>query len=199
MTLTLPFARLNLRWNPFGEPAREDRGGLAVANLPELRPGDPVQIIGERGRGKTTHLLALAARHPGAVYECVPEDSDRFTHAPEDGGVYLLDEAQRARPGLLRRLLGRPLSVALGTHGDLSGAAGRPLRTVRAGGMEPDRLEEVLRRRIEWARRGPGPVPRVPAEAVRRLIGRHGDDVRAIEGVLYELLQEMKEPGDVQV
>lgn len=199
MTPFFPFARLNLRWNPFGEPPREERGGLAVVDLPELRPGDPVQILGERGRGKTTHLLALAARHPGAVYECVPEGEDRFAGAAADGGVYLLDEAQRARPRLLRRLLDRPLAVALGTHEDLSGAAGRPLRTVRAGGLTADRLGEILRRRIEWARRGPGPVPRVPAESVRRLIERHGDDVRAIEGVLYDAFQEMKEPGDVQV
>ncbi len=199
MTPALPFAHLNLRWNPFGEPAREDRGGLAVVDLPELRPGDPVQIIGERGRGKTTHLLALAARHPGAVYECVAEGSDRFTGAPADGSIFLLDEAQRVRPPLLRRLLARSLTLALGTHGDLSAAAGRPLRTVRAGDVTPDRLEEILRRRIEWARRGPGPVPRVPAEAVGRLIGRHGGDVRAIEGRLYDVFQELEEPRDVQV
>jgi len=199
MTPALPFARLNLRWNPFGEPARGDRGGLAVVDLPELRVGDPVQVIGGRGRGKTTHLLALAARHPGAVYECVPEEADRFTSSPADGAVFLLDEAERVRPRLLRRLLARPLALALGTHEDLSTAAGRPLRTVRAGGVTPDRLGEILRRRVEWARRGPGPVPRVPAESVRRLIARHGDDLRAIEGFLYDVFQELEEPRNVQV
>ena len=199
MILALPFAHLNLRWNPFGEPPRGERGGLAVVDLPALLPGDPLQVVGPPGRGKTTHLLALAARHPGALYECVPEGADRHSGTVPDGAVFLLDDAQRVRPRILRSLLARPVALALGTQEDLSGAAGRPLRTLRAGGVTPERLGEILRRRVEWARRGPGPVPRVPPEAVRRLIERHGDDVRAIEGFLYGVFQELKEPGDVQV
>jgi len=199
VTIGLAFAPLNLRWNPFEEPPWEDRAALAVADLPELRPGDPVQIVGGRGRGKTTLLLALAARHPGAVYGRVEEGEDRYRGETPDRGTLLLDEADRLRPRLLRRLLDRPLRLALGTHGDLSAAAGRPLRTVRAGVADPGRLEEILRRRIEWARRGPGPVPRIPPEAVRRLIARFGDDLRAIEGFLYDVFQELKGPGDVQV
>lgn len=199
MTPGLPFESLNLRWNPFGEPAPEDRAALAVADLPELRPGDPVQIVGERGRGKTTLLLALAARHAGAVYARVEEGEDRFRGRVPDGGTLLLDEADRLRPRLLRRLVGRPLRMALGTHGDLSGAAGRPLRTARAGVADPGRLGEILRRRIEWARRGPGPVPRIPPELVRRLIDRFGDNLRAMEGFLYDVFQDLKGPGDVQV
>lgn len=199
MTAGLAFASLNLRWNPFGDPPPEDRAALAVADLPELLPGDPLQIVGGPGRGKTTLLLALAARHPGAVYGCVEEDEDRYRVEVPDGGILLLDEADRLRPRLLRRLLARPLRLALGTHVDLSLPAGCSLRTWRAGVVDPERLGEILRRRIEWARRGPGPLPRVPPDVVRRLIQRFRDDLRAIEGFLYDVFQDLKGPVDVQV
>ena len=197
-TLTLPFAHLNLRVNPFGEPTVADRARLAVVELPELRAGDPLQLVGDSGRGKTTHLLALRARHREAVYERLHEEGDGCTFPPA-GTVFLLDEAQRLRPRDLRRLLALPLTLVLGTHHDLSPAAGRALRTVRVDVVGAARLRAIIDRRIEWARRGPGPVPIVDDAAIARLLARHGSDVRAIEGALYDAVQTMEEPGRVQV
>ncbi len=42
-------------------------------------------------------------------------------------------------------------------------------------------------------------MPRVPPEAVRRLIDRCGGDIRAIAGRLYDAFQELEGRGDVQV
>ena len=197
--LRLPFAHLNLRLNPFGEPPLSERPSLAVVDLPELRPGDPVQLIGDSGRGKTTHLLALLARHPGAVYERLHEGRDRCRGPAFSSGVFLLDEAQRLRPSLLRSVLAPNLAVALGTHEDLAPAAGRPLRTVRVDAVDVGRLRAIVDRRLEWARRGPGPIPVVTDAVLEALAARHGSDVRAIEGVLYDAVQGMEEPGHVQV
>ena len=66
-TLNLPFAHLNLRFNPFGEATPEERAKLAVVDIERFAqrlcaPGFAVQFIGEHGRGKSTHLLALHAR-----------------------------------------------------------------------------------------------------------------------------------------
>jgi hypothetical protein len=66
-------------------------------------------------------------------------------------------------------------------------------------GLDVTRLRGIVERRIDWARRAPGPVPEVSDDALRALIRRHGDDVRAIEGTLYEAIQSMKEPGPVPV
>ena len=75
---SLPFAHLNLRRNPFGEFSVEERAQLAVVDLePAIAHlssdvangrGAVVQVLGEKGFGKTTHLLALYSRHPGASY-----------------------------------------------------------------------------------------------------------------------------------
>jgi hypothetical protein len=197
--LRLPFAHLNLRRNPFGEPPVEARAALAIVDLPELRAGDPVQLIGDSGRGKTTHLLALRARHPGAVYERLHEGESRLRTPAPSGGVFLLDEAQRLNPADLRRLFAGSLVLALGTHDDLSPIAGRPLRTVRVDVVDVARLRAIVDRRLEWARREPGPVPVVTDAVLSVLVARHGTDVRAIEGTLYDAVQRLEEPGHVEV
>lgn len=193
--LTRPFAHLNLRRNPFGEPEPSERASLAVLeDFGPLGPGEAVQFIGESGRGKTTRLLRLAALHPGAVYDRLDEGQDRSRVRVPSGAVYLLDEAQRMRPALLARLLARADRVALGTHEDLAAVAGRPLRTVHVGGPPSvELLDAIVRRRVEWARRGPGPVPEVGRATLADLIARHGDDLRAIEGDLYDLFQSREE------
>ena len=193
--MQLPFAHLNLRVNPFGEPRVEERAALAVVDLPELRAGDPVQFVGESGHGKTTHLLALLARNPGAVYERLQEGEDRYAARASGAVPLLLDEAQRLRPQLLLRLFSQNRTLALGTHDDLSRFSDRPLRTVRFAGLTLARLRAILARRIEWARRGPGPVPVVSDASLQALLDRHASDVRAIEGHLYESFQSLRSPA----
>jgi hypothetical protein len=69
----LPFAHLNLRRNPFGEFQPAQRAVLAVAEVERFvrrlaQPGYAVQFIGDQGRGKTTHLLAIMRHFPRAAY-----------------------------------------------------------------------------------------------------------------------------------
>ncbi len=197
--MRLAFSHLNLRVNPFGEPSAGDRTSLALVDGPTLAKGEIVQFIGDSGRGKTTHLLALASRHEGAVYEKLEESQDRWASAPPVDAPFLLDEAQRARPEHLRALLASGRTLALGTHDDLSGLALRPIQTVRVGGVGAEKLEAIVARRIDWARRGPGPVPSVSRSALDALQARHGDDVRGIIGELYDVFQTLREVGPVTV
>ena len=197
MILTLPFVHLNLRWNPFGEVPREERGSLGVIDDLELRSGEILQFIGEQGHGKSTHLLALAARYPDARYQHIPEGCTTFDEPVTD--PFFLDEAQRVKPRRLRDLFARNSTLVIGTHDDLSSLTDRPVRTIRLEHLSNDRLRAITGRRIEWARRGPGPVPTIPDTTIEALISRHGDDVRAIEGTLYDAVQELTEPADVQV
>jgi energy-coupling factor transporter ATP-binding protein EcfA2 len=197
--MRLAFSHLNLRVNPFGEPSAGDRARLAVVEAAALAEGEIVQFIGDSGRGKTTHLLALASRYPSAVYEKLDEGQDRWTALVPRDAPLLLDEAQRARPDDLRALLASVRTVALGTHADLSGLSPRPMRTVRVGGVGSKKLGAIVARRIEWARRGPGAIPWVSKNALTTLGRRHGDDVRAILGELYDLFQTLPEVGPVEV
>lgn len=200
---SLPFAHLNLRRNPFGELDLSLWADLAVVDvdrfLPRLtQPGYAVQFMGHQGRGKTTHLLAVMRHFPQAAYVHVGEDErPRIPH----GQPLVVDELQRVPPRRRRRLYRRRVSLVAGTHEDLSGelsAAGFEVELVEVGGsLDVRRLGEILDRRIEAARRGPGRLPRVSRPTAGALIDRFGDNLRGIHWHVYNLFQNLPGIQDV--
>ena len=191
----LPWASWNLRWNPFGEPPAEDLPALVVAEIDDLlewleRPKHAVQLIGHAGRGKSSHLHALRGRMPHLPFVYLAEGERRM---PEfEGRHLLLDEAQRLPRRRRRRLFARLDWLALSTHEDLVKdleAMGWTVWTLEVGGLDRDKLESVLERRLEWARRGPGALPGLSPGALEMLLRRHGDDLRSILDDLYETTQ----------
>jgi hypothetical protein len=201
------YAHLNLTRNPFGEASAADRAATAVTELGDLperlaRPGFAVQIIGDSGRGKTTHLLALRRSFPEAPW--VRIDPGATPPRIPAGTPLFVDEAQYLSVWRRRRLYrDRARSLALGTHVDLRAElarAGFEVHTIRpAAEVSVERLEAIFHARIAWARRAPGPVPVVPRRTIEALIARLRCDVRAMEGLLYEALQRAEEIGDVEV
>ncbi len=195
--LTLPYAHLNLRFNPFREATRDERAALAVVDIEELvpwlaAPRRAVQFVAPHGHGKSTHLIALHARFPGAPFIKIFEGDRAET---PDVPLVFIDEIELIRDR--RTLWRRPGSFAFGSHRDL-GAELRGL-DVRTIVLSEPRLREIVERRLEWARRGPGPIPRVTDRTLATLTARHGGDVRAIEAELYDVVQRMREAGDAEV
>jgi hypothetical protein len=203
--LTLPYARLNLRRNPFGELGRDERAALAVVEVGDLaerleRPGIAVQLLGGSGCGKTTWLLALRRRFAAAPFVKVVEGVR--TRVPRGHPVFV-DDAHLLPPARRRRLLRRRASFVLTTHVDLEPELQRcglePLTVRPAATQGAERLERAFALRVEAARRGPGPLPRVPRSAVEELARRFGDDVRSMEQELYHAFVALEEVRDVEV
>ena len=198
-TLQYPFQKLNLRWNPFGslEPGEVPIVPLVSIESLKDRLSDPrfaVQFVGECGRGKTTHIQALLAQFPEVPYLHLRE-GERPPRIPL-GSVVCVDESQRLSRWARWRLFRRRAGLILGTHLDHTEElerAGRTVQTVRVEGLSLERLEQIVAARIRAARRRPGPVPEVETKTIRDLIDRHGDDLRTIEGELYEVFQAMEE------
>lgn len=206
-------AALGLRRNPFGEPPPEDKARLAVVDVPRERlarvraGGFALLLTGPPGRGKTTHLLALAAGLPGAPLVRVPLDGP--PPALPDAPLLLVDELHllpaRARAALLARRPGL-IATTHADHADELARAGLPWAAHAAGGLTPravvDRLAAIVERRLLWSRRsdpgGSGPGLVVPRGTLEALVARHGDDLRAILDVLYERVQAMTGPGEVR-
>jgi hypothetical protein len=201
----LPFAHLNLRRNPFGELELSLWSELAVVDVdhlvPRLRePGYAVQFMGKKGRGKTTHILALLRHFPEARYVHVGENER--PRMPQSQPLFV-DEIQRVPRRRRRRLFRRRVSLVIGTHEDFRkelADAGFEVETVRvAGALDPRRLVEILNRRIEAARRAPGPLPRITEPTARAMINRFGDDLRAIQGAMYDVFQTLPGIQDVEM
>jgi len=202
----LPFAHLNLRYNPFGELPLDARPALAILDPePYLRflkePRAALQFMGDKGRGKTTHLLTLRALEPGP-YLHLPEEGP-LPQVPLSEPLLYLDETQRLPRRVRKALYRGPSRLVLGAHEDHAAElrrSGRPVTTVQVGAsLTAARLALIVERRIEAARRAPGPVPEIPPPALEALLARFGDDLRAIEHHLYERVQALEEPCHVQV
>lgn len=202
--MDLPFAHLNLRYNPFGETELADRPALAIVDLGETlnflaAPRAAVQFIGEKGFGKTTHLLACRARVAQGIYIRMPEEG-RLPPIP-DAPWQFVDEVQRLGRWRRRRLFAGGGRLVLGTHVDYAGElkrAGRPVLTIELGrALHAETVRQIAERRIECARRSTGPVPTVTMATVRALLDQHGPDIRSIEQSLYDRFQQLREIGDV--
>lgn len=209
-----PFAPLNLTANPFGELTPDDRAAAAVVNVEPWRewlasgPRRALQFIGDCGRGKTTHLLALAAAMPDSAYVYLPphplEQRKLFppywlpSQAPlpeiPHATVVAIDEAQRLPRRLRRQVFLRGVPLVLGTHCNLA----RPLRQAGyewqniavAASTTVKQIQAIVNRRIELVRLAEGKVPCISMQQATELHELFGDDLRAIEGHLYEQFQQ---------
>lgn len=199
--ISLAFERFNLRRNPFGEASPEEMARLGVVDVEPYverlrRPGFALQYLGEAGRGKSTHLLVLHQYFPHAPYLRFPEKT-RIPSIPQ-APLLFLDETQRLPARLRRRIFSWEASFAIATHEDHSrelSRAGKECVSIRLEGLSAGKLAEILARRMEWARRGPGPLPGFTSERIERLIADFGDDLAAIQSHLYEEFQAMEEVG----
>lgn len=191
-----PYARLNLRRNPFGELTRQERADLAVVDverwLAEVAQGrTALQFLGPCGHGKTTHLLALGRVLSEAVYVYLPEDGPqpRITLARP----LLLDEAQRLRRWQRQRVFAQQGPLVVASHEDhsqeLVRAGYRVVTEHVARSTDPQRLQQLLNRRIDASRAESGPLPWITEARAAELHQRFGADIRQIERVLYDEFQ----------
>ena len=187
------------------DPAR--RADLAVVDIGEIvsqlrSPRFAVQFLGDCGRGKTTHLLAIRASIGRGPYMHIAE-GQRVRTLPEapEGAAIFIDELQRLPRSLRRKLLGGKNPLALGTHKDFRRAlerAGYEVRTVRpAELLSAARVKSIFDRRIEHARRFEGAVPAIGGDTVADLLRRYGSNVRGMEHEMYERFQELQGVCDV--
>jgi hypothetical protein len=199
MMYSLPYAHLNLRRNPFGEFSEDERTALALVDVEPIiaRLNDPryvVQFVGEKGYGKTTHLLAIRSRLPGAGYVHIPEGERA---AVPSGCPILIDEAQRLTQWQQFQVFRSNTPLVLGTHRDFQRKllrAGRVVETIKVErGTDTERLHRLLNARIEWVRRGDGQVPLITMATAKNLRKEFGPNIRGILHHLYTAFQNRNE------
>lgn len=199
----LPYVHLNLRHNPFGELSREELTNLAEVEVDSIcgklsKDGFAVQFVGEKGNGKTTHLLAIRARFADAAYVHIAEGE---TATLPGGCPTMIDEAQRLTWWQRFRLFRSTVPLVLGTHRDFTTElqrAGRKVETIDVSQQTDERrLCRLLNSRIEHMRRGAGLVPTVSMETAMKLRREFGSDIRAMLHSMYVVFQNLAEVREV--
>lgn len=152
-------------WSVLGYPGNpfQSRAADAPQPAPIPRPeyaalaaGDwrVVEILGESGAGKTTCLRWLQAHFETAGlrvrYEYIHAPATAAALDPGEVDVLLIDEAERAGPEQLRRLLRGRARVAAGTHTGIAQYAppGVEVRTLMLGLAPFSLARDVLRRAL---------------------------------------------------
>lgn len=205
---SIPFIHLNLRRNPFGDFDAEERTQLANVELgsalEHLRASSQsrtsaLQIIGQKGYGKTTHLLSIATHFPAAVYIHIPEGE--HVVIPTAGEPLLIDEAQRLTLWQRLWVFRSRRTLVLGTHRDFKHHlkwAGRAVLTLDAARhTTPERIEQILNDRIRSVRRSSGSIPVVTSATAQKLFALYGHDLRRIQHHLYDVFQNLGSIQDV--
>ena len=195
-TFGLAFKQLNLFFNPFGELSPEQRKKLAVVDVSAYRDilnsrNTAIQFHADHGRGKTTHLLALHEYYPQAEYiKLFANATIKIYPRP----VCFIDSIENLNKKQRIRLYKKTQSIALTTHMDLSAelqAAGYQLMNIKISTTDEHRLWQIFNRRLEYARRSTGKIPKIDMSLIEQLKQRFGDDIRAMESFLYEKIQTM--------
>lgn len=199
------------RSNPFRALATDEWADIAVLPPAVEAIADAmadVQIVAQKGRGKTSVLLGLAnhvtAHGLAVVYERLQPGQHRFNTNLENVDVFLVDEAQRLFPAELYRLLSlRSPRLILSTHVNMSllfRLAGRNVKTIRLSRMVKasthQHLRTMIERRLEYFATS-FEYPRLTDEAYTWLLNTFTDDFRAIEWFLYDVFQHL--PARVEI
>lgn len=205
-----PFHELGLRGNPFRALTDDEWADIAI--LPDeiteiLTHGfTHLQILGERGHGKTTILLALAARFKREgipiAYEYLREGQTHFVSDTLALNVFLLDEAQRLDARERKRLLAcaNDLHLVLGSHVDLTHAfAPHALTTLRLDSLTREHLTAILQRRLDYFALNKTSGISFTPDAITYLHEHFDGNLRAIEHLLYEVLQRLERAEPITV
>jgi len=145
-----PYQCLGLKRNPFCAPEslaiRDERWldfGYSVAPLPNQRLF--IQIIGQRGAGKTSHLLHWQQQTGGEYFY---QRAGDWRSLPPIGAIAYWDEANRIPlPQLflaLYQAYRQRATIVAASHWDLKPIAqiiGFPVKTLRLSTLNPDSLQ----------------------------------------------------------
>lgn len=193
------YARLNLRWNPFGAMTRSDKQALTVPRLDlspfveKLRqPGYAVQFLRAGAPGKTTHLFFIRDHFPEAPCLCL----DQHTHFPmiPKAPVIFLDQLQEMPLHHRLMLFRRRASFALVSHRNHRWEfrlTGLDYDLVSLPAYSAVQMKEAIDRRLAWACLDPRqPLPTINLDTIVNLLERHGSDV-AVLNYLYDHVEAL--------
>jgi len=206
-----PFHKLGLTKNPFGTLTPDEWVAVTVPPpdlLSIVQTGfDHLQVIGRRGRGKSTtlrwlcHYLKMQSKR--TAYERLPRWHFNYHTDLSDVDVFALDESQRLfilnQRHLFREMQGKTLII--GTHISWQRAFrwhGWNITTIHiANHTTRDLVQRILNKRLEVFATKDGAQVWFDASAVDYLWETWGDNLRGMEWFLYHCMQKRQDTGAI--
>ncbi len=192
--------RPSFRFNPFGGLTDQEIGQSIVpraccdAICDWIESGAPgvVELVGPKGRGKTTHLVYLQALYPKHPIFFLSAGPPPEIEAIPAGSLVFIDSIHHLPLGARIRLY-RRYRIVLTTH--LRRAweyrlAGVSYRSFSFRGLGEDDLVRIIERRVALAlNMSAQDVPALNRNYLRTLLRRYGDDHRGILNQLFDEFQ----------
>lgn len=209
----LPFYRLGFACNPFKALTPDEIGKVAIIS-DEITNAykhtlDHLQILGSKGRGKTTTLMGLASHTNSekwaSSYEYLADGQESYRANLSNLNLFFLDEAQRLNKASISRLVDTAsdkLRIVFSSHKDLSDVFQRKdlgLSSFRVEVDSPTQIDAIISRRLEYFSREAVPSITLSNQAKEILHLTFGTDIRAMLDLLYEVFQDRREKGEVKV
>lgn len=201
-----PIWKLGYRSNPFRALTLDEWRQIAILpkEIKQLIESPPplTQLLGDKGTGKTSTLLALQSafmfRSIPASYEYIPIGQADFDTNLSETRIFLLDEAQRLSSHSRNRLFSSyvaadsPIHLFLSTHEDLSSSAASfdvPIWTINLKCEDREFVESVIEHRLQFFQNAGQQGVRPSQEALDHAITTCSSDLRKLESLLYEAYQ----------
>ncbi len=206
--LQLPFAHLNLLRNPFGEYTRAERLERSQPSFDlstiaaQLKQNKfAVQFLGDHGRGKSTHLIALHAYFAQSDYlQFHEQETPILQQVISDIAFFdsfdVLSKKQR------KKIYQQVRSFACTTHTQLDTElrrAGFTIHNIHISQTDSLQIHRILNTRIESVRRNTAAIPHIPLSSIHTLQSRFKDDIRSMELYLYDVFSQLQETVDVTI
>ena len=152
-----------------------------------------VEFRGKKGRGKTSHLKYLSQHFSKYPLYDLKEYSNFEEILHERSDVIFIDSIHHLRFSQRLKLYKSGKLLVFTTHVSrrLEGIiARRKIRSVTFRGLDSELLKEIIIKRIRLAMVNSEQVEiRVQESALRKMIRKYGDNVRAIMNNLYDKFQ----------
>lgn len=203
----LPFYRLGFACNPFKALTPDEIGKVAIIS-DEITNAykhtlDHLQILGSKGRGKTTTLMGLASHTNSekwaSSYEYLADGQGSYRTDLTDLDLFFLDEAQRLNKVSISRLTNstsEKLRIVFSSHEDLSDVFNRKDLGLSSFRVEVDsraQIDAIISRRLEYFSREAVPSIMLSNQAKKFLHITFGTDIRSMLDVLYDVFQDCRE------
>ncbi|RMG76082.1 MAG: hypothetical protein D6711_04995 [Chloroflexi bacterium] len=199
------FTRLGLKMNPFGTLTHQDWLNITIIP-PRLEAllaqgAQNIQLLGDKGRGKSTLLRAIVHYLKGQgdriAYEYLPVGQRRFYTQLSHLDTFALDEAQRLwwHERARLRLYTRHKRLLLGSHVDYS--RWFPLYTLHVAELtDLEHVRRILTRRIAYFSLDT-PLIHLTDDAIESLWIHFQDDLRSMDAFLYDVFQRIDAPTSI--